>query len=197
MDNTDKHFKGQLQDEVVLCTFRKHWIVLIPYIFAFAIGGLLFLFFLFSESSMGFPSLRSQLYFQVIFLASSTFITYYFHRFFLRFLNYYLQIVIITNFRIVDLDQTLFLRDHKNTFNLDMIQDVKKFREGLLQTLCNYGELEFSLPAVNILKKIPHVPAPNHYFRIINKARQDYIAAHRQVVLDKNHLSGIIQEERS
>ncbi|MBI2464242.1 hypothetical protein HYV57_04760 [Candidatus Peregrinibacteria bacterium] len=199
MDNSDKHFKGQLKDEKIICTFRRHWIVIFPYLFVLVTGLFIFLLFVFLEPTLNISPLTAW-YSQLLFLTLFLGITYTFHRIFVHVFNYYLNVFIITNLRIVDIDRTLFLRDRRDTFNLDMIDDVKKGREGIFQTLFNFGTLEIYLPSMNVYKRMSFIPAPNHYFRCICRIRQEYIdrGTMKHVILNPQHIQNIqeISEER-
>ncbi|MBI5754848.1 hypothetical protein HZA41_01355, partial [Candidatus Peregrinibacteria bacterium] len=74
----------------------------------------------------------------------------------------------------------VFFKDDQDAFDLNMIQDIKKYSSGVLETILNYGVLEFSLPAISIIKKIRFVPAPNHYFRCIGTAKQNFDQTRRR-----------------
>lgn len=180
MDNTNKHFKGQFQYEEVICTFRRHWVVLLPYLIGFFIVFFLFVLIVSVDFRGNFPSADSVWHSQAIFFFATILCVWLLHRFFLRLFHYYLKVVIITNYRIVNIDKSVFFKDDQDAFDLNMIADVKKYSSGILETIFNYGVLEFSLPSMNIVKKIHFVPAPNHYFRCIGTAKQNFEQAKRR-----------------
>ncbi|MBI5754788.1 hypothetical protein HZA41_01050, partial [Candidatus Peregrinibacteria bacterium] len=105
MNNTNKHFKGQFQYEEVICTFRRHWIVILPSLVGFFIVLFLFAFIVFLDLRGNFPTIDSASYSKGIFLFITVLFIWLLHRFFLRIFHYYLKVVIITNYRIVDLDK--------------------------------------------------------------------------------------------
>ncbi|MEK9132322.1 MAG: hypothetical protein AAB606_01255 [Patescibacteria group bacterium] len=193
IDNTNRNFKGQHKHETVLCFTRRHWIVLLPYI----IGSLLIMAGLFylaiSTFRTDMADFISPIAYKVVAGAVIAVITYYLHRFFVRFLNYYLQIIIVTNFRVIELDITLFFNNNRDSIDLPEIQDVVIRQEGILKTLLNFGELIITLSSVNASKSLYYVPNPEYFFRKINKTKREYIITRR---LQKGLHEPIAQSEK-
>lgn len=187
---TPHTFKGQQKYEKVICAFRKHWIVLLPYLAAFLVGLLFFIALIFNLKWFeSLPSIRATWFYELSFVFGAVLMTYYFHRFFIRLLNYYTVNIIITNYRIVYIKKTVFFRDDQNAIDLHEIQDIKKIQDGFFCTILNFGDLEISLPAIGQLRKLHYVPAPNHYFRCINQAKRDYILSRRRekYLMEREH----------
>jgi hypothetical protein len=174
-DNTNRHFKGQLDTEEVQCFYRKHWIVIVKDL----IGFLFFLFVL------GFTAFHFKGVYQFFaqdtlfttFLAFSlvALFTIYIHKFFLRMIRYFLDIVIVTNYRIVVLDKSLYLRDSKDATDLPKIQDIQKSQDGLIKNIFKFGELVITLSSTSTTKTLKFVPNPDYHFRKINKLKREYI----------------------
>jgi len=173
--NTDRHFKGQLENETVECFCRKHWIVLIRDILGFLIfitvlilliANFVRVYTFFSQDS----SLITLLAFSIVCL-----FTLYIHHFFLRLIKYYLEIVVITNYRIVDVDKSLYLRDSKDAIDLSKIQDIKESKHGIMKKMLNFGELIITLSSTSTTKTLSFIPNPGYYFRKINELKREYI----------------------
>jgi len=175
LGNTDKHFKGQLETETVECFFRRHWIVLVKDLLGFVVllGVLIFTAFHY-KTIYSFFSQDSLLITIMAFVVVGVF-TVYIHKFFLRFIRYFLDIVIFTNYRIVILDKSLFLRNTKEAIDLQQIQDIEKEQVGVLQNLFKYGTLIIILSASSAVKKLSFVPNADFHFRKINKMKREYI----------------------
>lgn len=173
--NTDRHFKGQLETERVECFFRKHWIVLTKDLLGFImfLGVLAFTAFHFS-SIYNFFSQDSLVITVLAFIIIGVF-TVYIHKFFLRFIRYFLDIVILTNYRIVILDKSLFLHNTKEALDLNQIQNIEKEQVGILQNMLKYGNIMIILAASSAVKKIYFVPNADFHFRKINKLKRAYI----------------------
>lgn len=173
--NTDKHFKGQLDNEIVECFFRKHWIVLIGNIVIFFvfIGIIIFISFHF-EGIYEFFS-RESLFVEIMAVLTIGLFTAYIHKFFLGMIRYYLDIVVITNYRIVQIDKSLYLRDEKDAIDLPKIQDIQKSQYGIIKKILNFGELVITLSSTATTKTISLIPNPEYYFKKINQLKREYI----------------------
>lgn len=178
IDNTNLNFKGQQKAEEVLCFCRKHWIVLVPHFIGFAVFLIATSVFLIIAPTGFLDSLLEFVSYKAIAFLIVVGITYYIHSFFKRLFNYYLQIFIVTNYRIVNLDQTLFFKRVRDSLDLSEIQDVQINQNGIIKTLLDYGELIITLSA-GPLKTIECVPNPEYHFRKINKTKREYINMRR------------------
>lgn len=174
-NHTNRHFKGQHDTEVVQCFCRKHWIILIKDFLGFFIFlGLLILTSVFLKSIYNFFVQDSLIIHLVAFSIVGLF-TFYIHRFFLRLVRYFLEIVIITNYRIVVLNKSLYLRDSKDATDLPKIQDLKKHQNGILRNFLRFGDIEITLSATSTTKFLKHIPNPDYHFRKINLLKREYI----------------------
>lgn len=177
IDNTNRHFKGQQKNEFVLAFTRKHWLVIIPHtlwiLMLIAAPILIFWF----RINYNFSEFISPVAYRVISGLAIAAITYFLHMCFLRFFNYYLQTFIITNFRVVQLDQTLYFVRNRDSIDLREIQDIEIHQKGIMPTVCNYGELIITLSSAHATKHIPFMPNPEYFFRKINKTKREYIVA--------------------
>lgn len=173
IDNTNKHFKGQQKNEIMHCFCRKHWIVLLPHFIGFviAMGLLAALFYL--GTILDFSSYR------IIAALVILGLTYYLHYFFIRLFNYYIQTLIITNFRVIQIDQTLFFHRNRDSIDVPEIQDIVIQQNGLFKTIFNYGEIIITLSSAHSTKTLYCVPNPEYHFRKINKTKREYITFRR------------------
>lgn len=179
IDNTNRNFKGQHKHEAVLCFTRRHWLVLLPYIIGFLLVMAGFLYLVFSGFRTDAADLISPAAYKVVAGAVIVVMTYYLHRFFIRFFNYYLQTIIVTNFRVIELDITLYFNNNRDSLDLPEIQDVVIHQGGVIKTLFNFGELIITLSSVNATKILRYVPNPEYFFRKINKTKREYITTRR------------------
>lgn len=176
IDNTNRNFKGQQKNETVLAFCRKHWLVIIPHmLWLLMLVVLPFLIFWF-RANYNFAEFISPVAYRVISGLAIIAITYFLHACFLRFLNYYLQTFIVTNFRVVQLEQTLYFVRNRDSIDLREIQDIEIHQTGILKTIFNYGELVITLSSAHATKHIPFMPNPEYFFRKINKTKREYIA---------------------
>ncbi|MDP3953649.1 MAG: PH domain-containing protein [bacterium] len=126
------------EGEKVLFELRRHWYVLardsgIPIVLALVPLIALGLF-----DPLGVPE---ELFLPVLALAAGWF-TVAWAVFFIVWTNYYLDVWIVTNMRIVDIEQFgLFSRD-VSEFRLDRIQDVTVEVKGVVPTLLGFGTIQ-------------------------------------------------------
>lgn len=171
MDNTDKYFKGQQQDETFICFFRKHWISLIREMIYFVlfIVAVTIPLFQFDEIRDLIQTRQEIRYVFVLFFALGTFA---FHRSFIKFFNYFVSICIITDKRIVDNERTLFFKDDLDSIDMSQIQDIEMIANGILPNFLNYGDLKIYLSATNAVKHFKAVPNAKFHFRCINRQKE-------------------------
>jgi hypothetical protein len=173
-----KNFKGQFDDEVVLAFFRKHWVTIFPRIIA--IG---FLTFLVGLGLWYAVLLGRQPGFLVALVVTAHMVaTYLIHRQFLALFHYFLQTVMITNYRIVNVDRSVFFRDSKDSIDLANVQDIRKQQNGILENVLNYGTLTIVLSGTHASVNISMVPRPGYQFKKINKVKQTAWLRRRGVV---------------
>jgi len=171
MDNTNKFFRGQMADEDVVTFTRKHWIALIPELIPFFLFCSFVILSLILIKQFKLPSLNEP-YFQLLVMISMIGAGWLIHRFFLRVINYFLNIIIITNYRIVEIQKTLFIRDTKESLDLRKVQGVDFRQVGLIKNLLKFGELEISMGNAEV-KTLPQLPNPDFFFRLINRLKNE------------------------
>ncbi|MBI4994311.1 PH domain-containing protein [Candidatus Peregrinibacteria bacterium] len=188
-DNTNRNFKGQQKNETVLAFTRRHWLVIIPHILWLLMLGAVPVGIFWFRASYNFTEFISPVAYRIISGLAIIGITYFLHACFLRFCNYYLQVFIVTNFRVIQLDQTLYFVRNRDSIDLREIQDIEIHQKGVIQTIFNYGELVITLSSAHATKYIPFMPNPEYFFRKINKTKREYIAAR---TLEKGRASLVI-----
>ena len=109
---------------------------------------------------------------------------YYFHRVFMKIFNYYLNITILTNYRLIQLQKTVFFQNNKDTIDLHKIQDLRKDQNGLLSTLFDYGSLTIEVSAIHETKCVHYIPSPEAWFQMLNEAKRKYIDRRREKKID-------------
>lgn len=175
LDNTNRNFKGQQKNETVLRFSRKHWISLLPHFIGFSVFILALLSFFLFVPKEAVRSIFNPLTYQIIAGIAILGLTYYLHHFFIEFFNYYLQIFIITNFRVIQLDKTLYFRSDQDSVDVGEIQNIVVQKKGPVKTILNFGEIIITLSSVHATKIVACVPNPDYFFRKINKTKRQYL----------------------
>jgi hypothetical protein len=178
MTHEDKYLKckfpGQKDGEQIKLLIRKHWIIdvkigaffmvfaLLP-VFATILAGILTWPIEFNDTAL-FTTLATFTFFLFM-----TLITY------IKWLNEELDIIIITNERVLAHDQvSLFHRQISET-NISLVQDVKGVEKGIFGDLLHYGSMDIQTAAEKTVFNIKHVGDPYQSSRLILDIRDRYM----------------------
>jgi len=102
-----------------------------------------------------------------IFLRLLVFVFYLFWwmLFYYAFLDYYLDVWIVTNYRVIGVEQKGLFNRTVAEYKLFRIQDVVAEQKGFFATLVNYGEIHIQTAGEQQVIKFKQVPSPNHVAR--------------------------------
>lgn len=156
------------KDEEIIFTLRKHWFDLFsPLLKAFV----LFLGFLIIFTWVGSDAIFSSFLLLMIFLAIFIFITTYA---LYEWILWYLDIYILTNQRIIDVEQkTLFSRQVAEA-SLEKIQDVTYKIEGVFATLFNYGTVSVQTAGAEDFIHLDKIAKPDKVQKKIMDSVEDF-----------------------
>jgi len=85
--------------------------------------------------------------------------------FYYAFLDYYLDVWIVTNYRVIGVEQKGLFNRTVAEYKLFRIQDVVAEQKGFFATLVNYGEIHIQTAGEQQVIKFKQVPSPNHVAR--------------------------------
>lgn len=148
------------KNEKVILEVRKHWfilfaetlfLVLLLLLPIIVIAGARFL-----EIS-GFIEVAGNEIFLYIIL-TSTWLVFVWITFFVIWTDYYLDILIVTNKRVIDINQKGLFNREVSTFKLDRMQDITTEIYGLIATLLKFGNIQLQTAGETnefIIKGIP------------------------------------------
>ena len=137
--------KVQLEKtEKVLKTVRRHWFILVSELFAILLMALLPFAALVTLSllpeEMRLFSLE-QANLQVIAFAVAAWLLLTFMAGYMVWTNYYLDVWLITDRRVIYINQRAFFYRDVSMFRLERLQDIEIKTAGLIQTFLNFGSL--------------------------------------------------------
>ncbi|MEA3305076.1 MAG: hypothetical protein U9Q15_05125 [Patescibacteria group bacterium] len=164
------NFPGQHADETVQFVVRKHWVVMLRaflrvtlyFVFSFALVWAMLYFEFFSSS---FVYLLLAILMHI--LAWTVFSVQRF------FIDHYLDMIIVTDQRLLDIDQDgLFKRQIEET-SLNDIIDVKNHVSGFWGSLLRYGTLEVRTASHETTYDLDYVPKPDLYTQKIMRVARD------------------------
>ena len=153
-------------DERLIVSLRSHWMIFLPLILTvIPLGlciGLMWLGFFFGLSTTGgMASVGAAMLLSTLTL----------HWFFHWLLSVRLNMILITNRRILFLFGTLWLDDELHEIILQRVEAVEVRKRGLLQNIFDYGDLWFDTGGSNIAESqtIPFFPHPYHWAKELSR----------------------------
>ncbi|MDF2378921.1 MAG: PH domain-containing protein [Candidatus Gracilibacteria bacterium] len=156
--NRMRLFPGQQPGEEIELMTVRHWIILIPFFGQLIVLSLGLLWLNYGLLSAQLPE---ELFFYTNVIAVSTLV----HAFFMKMFNHYLRVIIITNYRVIDIRNTIFFYRERESIPMSNIQDFRVKQHGLLPRIFKYGELYVIGANSEIqyhLKCIPNVNMVHH-----------------------------------
>lgn len=165
---------NQKSYEEILFVLRRHPVTFIPYLLLFAVllavpaGG----YILISEL---FPALLVHpVILPILVLSASAYLLSIYLFIFAQFIDFYLDVWIITNDRIVDIEQFNLFARTISELDLFRIQDVTTDVHGFFPTLFDYGNVTIKTASQNINIIFRNVHNPNFMRqRLIQLADRD------------------------
>ncbi len=142
--------------EHIVFEVRRHWYVLAK---ESSVIVLMFLVPLFILGGFDYFNLSENLFFPILALCAG-WMALLWTLFFVIFTNYYLDVWIITDQRIVDIEQfNLFSRD-VSEFRMDRVQDITVEVRGIIPTLLGFGDLGIQTAGTHPQFRISGIPDP-------------------------------------
>lgn len=161
-----KLFPGQQTGESIYIVARQHWVIFAKHFFIWALLASALALFQYYAPLLGarfldgpisiFIDMAVQLY--VLFLVTSLFIIWVLYR-----LNMY----IVTNERVVDVNQRGLFSHHVSELNIEKIEDVTSEVNGILGHLFDYGTVYIQTAGTKERFEFEHVPNPGHITKTI------------------------------
>lgn len=160
-------FPGQLRDERVFVVSRRHIIAFLPFLLLILALILLPFVFLGILGATGILTELTVFLWNVIILATSAYLIFVGVLFMVGWLSYYYDFQIVSDRRLVDIDQhRLFARDI-NELAFETIQDVNVSIKGFLATYFDFGDIEVQTAAEIRHFTLGKVPMPHRVVKII------------------------------
>ncbi|OIP80740.1 hypothetical protein COW94_04700 [Candidatus Peregrinibacteria bacterium CG22_combo_CG10-13_8_21_14_all_44_10] len=134
-------FPGQHEGERIEFLVRKHWVMDIKIAVVTLMLCVIPAMMLLSAFIAYWPDFFNQSR-TVMTLAFLVYLLYALLIIYIKWLNEELDLIIVTNKRVINLDQVAFMERTVSESTLGQIQDVKGIEKGILSTLLHYGNLE-------------------------------------------------------
>lgn len=157
MPITGKYFPSQRSEEKVFLLLRRHWITysIFPVLFVLmAVPLVVAIILLINSTEPLSPVLVNALFFAV-----PAYILIMIGLMLYGFVDYYLDVYIVTNERIVEISQNGFFKRKISELHLRQVQDVSASETGAFSTLFHYGEIQIQTAGEQenfTFRSIPH-----------------------------------------
>lgn len=154
-----KKFPGKEEKEKIIYILRRHWLIefwiFIRYLFLAAIPVAIYFY-----AQHFFPEWQNynQIYALVV-LAVSIYYLNILLFFFQSWIDYYLDVWIITNLKIVSIDQRRLFSRHISRMSFNRLQDATSETKGFLATIFKFGNVHIQSAGAKerfVLKQIPN-----------------------------------------
>jgi hypothetical protein len=99
---------------------------------------------------------------------------------FLQMINFYFDLVIVTDCRILVIRKTVFLKNNSDAVDLTKIQDIAVEAHGLLRNYLKYGALLITLSTSGPPVTIAYVPDPHFYLEWTNRVKREHIVLRQE-----------------
>lgn len=177
-------FPGQQADEQIHLVVRRHWVVLAKEI----VVWLLFVAILLGFDNYlvpKFPVLQDSPYLQVLNVIRTIYMMFLIAGVFSIWILYYLNYQIITNERIVDVNQKNLLYHTTSELHLGRIQDVTSEIKGAMGNFFDYGTVYVQTAGEMERFEFDRVPNPNGVAKLILDLYEQIPAENRVLIGDR------------
>lgn len=162
----DYNFKGKRSDEYILTILRRHWLVAVfeffP-IFIYLLGIIALHIFIIRPEAIFHVNISSGL----LYLFESYLFLIFWLAVFIIWIDYYLDMWIITDQRIVNIEQYGLFQREVSELEHGRVQDVTTEIRGLLPTIFQYGFVYVQTAGEKERFVFKQVPNPNSVRKII------------------------------
>lgn len=158
------NFTERQSDEHIILAVRAHWIVNLKWV-------LITIFMLFIPTFLNFFELLNSLPFKyrIVFTLFWYLITFIYA--FEKFLDWYFDVFIVTNKRLVDIKFNNLLNKHFAEADIGVIQDVSSSVRGILGTFFNFGTILVQTASEVNQIIFKNVPNPERIIKAIQELR--------------------------
>ncbi len=178
MEKDELDFQGRLKYEHFQFFFRKHWVKFLrPFFFTIPPILLILLILLILGRLILFVDF---IFIRAVFVYFVVSVTAMLMMFFtLQMINFYFDMVVVTDTRIIIVRKTVFLKNNSDAIDLTKIQDISVESHGLLRNYLRYGKLIITLSTSAPPIIIHYVPDPHYYLEWCNRVKREHILKRR------------------
>ncbi|MCK5460015.1 PH domain-containing protein [Candidatus Parcubacteria bacterium] len=158
MFNKDK-LPNQLDDEKTILILRRHWFIFFKSILLFAFLAITPVIFLTIINNFIIGILEHYFFAPFILLLFSAYYLGIWLFLFANFIDYHLDVWIVTNVRILNIEQKGLFSRVISEQKIEKIQDITSEVHGIIPTFLDYGDVHIQTAGTQqrfIFRKVPH-----------------------------------------
>jgi hypothetical protein len=163
---TKIYFPGQQDNETICLVLREHWIVLFMKVFVWSVFVIMLMALHYFDTYY-FPGWLGPELLPIIEMLKICFLMFLVLGLFIIFVLYYLNVYIITDERIVNIEQAGLLHHTVSELHLDQIQDVTAEIHGLPENIFDYGDVYIQTAGETERFLFHNVPGPSKVTKTI------------------------------
>lgn len=160
-----KFFPSQKKEEQVFLLLRRHWFTYVAFLAIAAVMSLPLLFLIIYWLMN--PDYFSNIIADIAVLAGSSYLMFIIALLMYGFIDYYLDVYIVTNERIVSVEQDGFFKRKISELYLSNVQDVNAQVNGPFATFINYGDINIQTAGERPNFIFKSIPRPYRISKII------------------------------
>ncbi len=175
------HFAGKDPNEEIVMLLRRHKVALGKQLIEFFIGAcLIVIVFIVLSTYTTWLDESTSLVYGIIYLGGSLTFLYLLLFAYHAWVDYYLDVWIITSERVIAMDQQGLFHRVTSELRLDRIQDVSSESRGLLPTIFKYGMIRIRTASEEDSFFFNEVADPDIVARQILELHESYVAKNQQ-----------------
>lgn len=160
--------------ETIQFFVRKHWTRFLRIlVFGLILGIAILLLFAAVGSVLYF--FRAEFFYPFFSFVVILVTLFYFNSWFLHLFNYYFDVMIVTESRIIASRKTVYLKNDNDAVDLTKIQDIGVQSRGVFRNYLNYGSLIITLSTSMPPVTITCIPNPHYYLEKVNRVKREHI----------------------
>jgi hypothetical protein len=152
---------NNIEGENIIKVIRRDIFIMLKKVFMFLLMAALPVILFYLLASANPQVFENQLVYPLLVLGASIYYLYVWLFFFFAFIDYYLDIWIITDKRIIDIQQKGFFSRVISEHKISKIQDVTSETHGVVGTVFGFGDVHIQTAAAKQRFHFDDVPDPN------------------------------------
>lgn len=171
-----KYVPHRKENEDIILLLRRHPFIILSKIFFWGLVAVMPIALYLILGDVLLPLFLNEYIYPIIILFTSIYYLYIWLFTFHSFVDYYLDVWIVTNRRIINVEQNGLLNRVISEQELDRIQDVTSETRGLASTLLNYGTVYVQTAGEHPRFTFEQVPNPTEVAQRVIKLVEHYKA---------------------